>query len=930
MSLSVLKAWARDYRRALALALGVVMAVALFSALNINIDASSVKLLDAIMSNLPADALVYRIGGLEGGPEGGWPALADMIEDVEGVREVEMCISLAFHANPNTYVEVNGQLLDLRGATDNYTRPLLVCSLSEGLLPKAGIELVEGSWNLTGHGVVLSTALAGELGVEVGDKIALVMKVPVQGGEIELRSPEFEVRGLVRAGGDAMRYLMPYKSQELVRARAPLLLCLDYGALEETVAAFSARKPKLIFLYYVWIDRDEVIDPWNLDATEDRVHEIEVEIGVLAEEYGATVLMYISYAIRGLRAALNGIRFVTGALSFPVFLLCWYLVMTAGYLISGAKRREIGLLRVRGVSSRSVFAVYMLTAIAVGVLGSVAGALMGMGIAQAYFSLAGEELPEKALLGPMRPYMLGLEIGLGTAVCVVASVKPARMASRLAPIEATKEYVEAEAVEEWRPGKLVLVLFALGTVKMVEWALGIDTLELLQAARGLPFFIAVAFYIYVMFDNFVLNFFGPIFFIYGSTCLLVRSSRRLYRLASFLAKPLGPVRELVSRSLSRNPVRASRVAFLISIAIAFGSVMSLLAASVMDAQVRTARVVVGSDMRVEVYEGVGPDFADQLAGVEGVREVATVLYGPSVVVRPIGQALLYAIDPSEFADVAYMEEGFCEPEMWDALSELVEDEHKILVSRAIAEDHDIGVGSELILSPPGWIEGGPVVRVEVAGVVNVFPGSLTSPFARDYFVILNEGLLDELGLTDLVPYFLVDVEGRDVGEVASAVESAFPDEVLDVETVDDVLSRSSYIMVGQAIYTYLRQSFVCSLAVAASGLTLTAVVGVRERTYEMGLLRARGMRRKQVILALAYEYLIVSIIGLAIGAATGLITVLGLTSMMSDFWPIKVRVLFPLDFWAFMGSGVTLFMASSALPAALAFRKTVVETIRFR
>jgi len=168
------------------------------------------------------------------------------------------------------------------------------------------------------------------------------------------------------------------------------------------------------------------------------------------------------------------------------------------------------------------------------------------------------------------------------------------------------------------------------------------------------------------------------------------------------------------------------------------------------------------------------------------------------------------------------------------------------------------------------------------------------------------------------------------GEVAEVIKETFPDLVSKTYTVEEVLAESPLVMVGEVIYSFLRQSFICSLAAATSGLALTALIGVRERTYEVGLLRARGMERKQVILALAYEYLIVPIIGLVIGIATGLITVFGLTGMMSDFWPIKVKMVFPLDFWVFTSSGIVLFLASSVLPAAMTFRRTAVETIRFR
>ncbi|RLI06908.1 hypothetical protein DRO32_04805, partial [Candidatus Bathyarchaeota archaeon] len=871
--------------------------------------------------------------------EGGWPSLEGELEGVEGVLEAETLICLPIRATPNMRLEVSGEARDLRVITENYTKLIYVVALSQELAERVELKILSGSWNLSGHGALVSSRLASSAEIGVGDTVALAGTLM---GHTAWRSIEVEVKGIIYLGEDAVSlirgilFLMRRPVGRWARAssyEAPLVICVSYETMEELLASVpGGEEVDVAILYYIWADRGELIDPWNLDATEDNLREFELDLMSVADELGLDVMVYLSYAVGAYSSALDSIRVLTGALSFPVFLLSWYLVLTAGYLVSGARRREVGLLRVRGASSRKIFASYMATALLIGLAGSLLGILAGMGLAWLYLALSGEELPWEALLGPLDPSMLGIEVGLGCAVCLVASVRPAKMASSLSPVEATKEYVEVEATEAWKFGRLRALAFALGSVKMVEWVMGIRPLDLLEQVQGLPFFIMVAFFIYVMIDVFVLNFLGPIFFLYGATCLLVRSSRRLYRLASALAKPLGFIGELASRSLSRNPARASRVAFLVSMAIAFGSVMSLLSASVMDAQVRMARTVVGSDVRVEVFEDVGPDFSSDLEALDGVRGATPVVYGSWLDVKLVGQVDYYVVEPGEFADLAYIEEGFCHPDMREALASMAEDEHEVLVSEKLADLYYLAIGSTIYIRSGLWApEEDGYVRVVVAGIVEVFPGSAISPFAEDLYVVVSFKLAEELGLPTSGPYFLVAVEeGAEAGEVAEEIERAYPDEVSDVSTVEEVLAESPLIMVGNVIYTFLRQSFLCSLAAAASGLGLTAMMSVRERTYEVGLVRARGMGRKKVLLSLAYEYLMVAILGLAIGLSTGLATAYGLVGMMSDVWPIEVRMLFPADFWAFLGLGMALFLASSLIPALLSFRRTVVETIRFR
>ena len=306
----------------------------------------------------------------------------------------------------------------------------------------------------------------------------------------------------------------------------------------------------------------------------------------------------------------------------------------------------------------------------------------------------------------------------------------------------------------------------------------------------------------------------------------------------------------------------------------------------------------------------------------------------------------YAIvNASAFASIAYHEPGLCRPDMEKALAKAEESPYNVLITEELADMLDLDVGDELFIWPAGEVEAlgtaygeaPPTARVEVVGIMKAIPGLPPMMAAYTSIMLLDDELAEELGLSYEHLYFLVEVEpGADPEAVAEAIEDAFPWQVLGTETVEEAMRESYFSMISRPVYEFLQVGFTYSLVAAAVGLALTAALSVRERTYEVGLMRARGLRRRQVLVVLAAEALIVVIIGLAIGVFTGLVSASGMVSFISrggwmgSRWPIEVRMVLPLEFWLLLGLGAFLFVLASLAPALLAFRREVVETIRFR
>jgi putative ABC transport system permease protein len=103
------------------------------------------------------------------------------------------------------------------------------------------------------------------------------------------------------------------------------------------------------------------------------------------------------------------------------------------------RTRELGLLRMVGAGRRQVLGSVLVEALAIGVLASVAGLLVGLGLAKAldaFFDAIGLSLPEAGMVVATRTIVVSLL--LGTVVTLIAGLLPAWRATRVAPVAALR------------------------------------------------------------------------------------------------------------------------------------------------------------------------------------------------------------------------------------------------------------------------------------------------------------------------------------------------------------------------------------------------------------------------------------------------------------------------------------------------------------
>jgi predicted lysophospholipase L1 biosynthesis ABC-type transport system permease subunit len=156
----------------------------------------------------------------------------------------------------------------------------------------------------------------------------------------------------------------------------------------------------------------------------------EVKTGAeQAESDKAVVSEFITF-IRGFLLAFGGIALFVGS----------FVIANSLGITIAQRTREFATIRTIGASRKQVLGSIILEALVVGILASVLGLFLGLGLANALFSLfdaVGFTLPNTGLVFETRTIVVSLLVGI--LVTLVASLRPAIRATRVPPIAAVRE-----------------------------------------------------------------------------------------------------------------------------------------------------------------------------------------------------------------------------------------------------------------------------------------------------------------------------------------------------------------------------------------------------------------------------------------------------------------------------------------------------------
>lgn len=245
-----------------------------------------------------------------------------------------------------------------------------------------------------------------------------------------------------------------------------------------------------------------------------------------------------------------------------------------------------------------------------------------------------------------------------------------------------------------------------------------------------------------------------------------------------------------------------------------------------------------------------------------------------------------------------------------------------------ADEHNLAVGKNVdILLPTG------VETLRVVGIVRKDgPGLMNSgavafaPLEMVQELFVRGGQLDQIDV----------VAAPDVAASTTklaALRRALQDRLGNKYLVNYPAQRGQ--VVTQQLATYqLGLSFFSMIALFVGGFLIynAFTMTIVERTQEIGLLRALGVSRRQMLRLVMIEAALLGVLGSVLGVAFGLVMAQGLIAIMGTIAATEiVMVEVPPDGLAqalFVGLGVTL--ASALLPALRATRISPLAALRIR
>jgi putative ABC transport system permease protein len=556
------------------------------------------------------------------------------------------------------------------------------------------------------------------------------------------------------------------------------------------------------------------------------------------------------------------------------------------------RTRELATLRTLGASRRQVMGSIVVEALVIGILASITGVFVGLGLGVGLFELfdaVGFTLPNNGLVLETRTVVVALVVGI--LVTVVASLRPALRATRVAPIAAVREGAtlpEGRLARFRTPGSIALTVLGFAALAFGLFGNDLSTTEIL-VYMGL----------------------GTLLVFFGVALLSARVARPLAQFLGWPATRIGGAAGSLARdNARRNPQRTASTASALMIGLALVTLVAMLAAGI----TKSFRGAV-DDLWVSGYAITAennyspiPIAAGNVAArTPGVQAFANVRAGDALAFG----SRIYAtgLNP-EAVGIFNLD--------WTAGSEQIISTlgpTGAFVDDGYAEKHQLGIGSPLALTAPN----GTVLNLQVRGIFD--PPAGGSPFGR---VTISTSAWDRVYDDPKNVYSFVRMRTGESDANKAALEkqlASFPNAKVQTkeEFIDNQIGGLNAVL--NVLYVLLALSVIVSLF----GIVNTLVLTVFERTRELGMLRAVGMTRRQVRRMIRHESVITALIGGALGIVLGIVLSILLTARV-DFIVFSVPV---GQLIAFAVATILVGVVAAIFPARRAARLNVLQALQY-
>src|SRR4051794_37867999 len=341
------------------------------------------------------------------------------------------------------------------------------------------------------------------------------------------------------------------------------------------------------------------------------------------------------------------------------------------------RTRELATLRTLGASRKQVMRSVVAEGLVLGVVASAIGLVVGYGIAKGMIVLVdalGVDLPKGHTVVGTRTVLVSM--GLGVGITLLASILPARRATRVPPIAAVREGATLPptrlAAQSHNAGGVVAAV-SLAAIALGVFAGGVSATAVAVLLGG-----------------------GTLGLFAGIALLAPRLVQPLARIVGWPARRIGGVGgELAGANVVRNPGRTASTAATLMIGLTLVTVVAVLGAGLNSATRSAITDQVDADYIVDSKDNLPYRAAggDKLAGLPGVK-AATQVRSETVLVNG-SEREITGLDPATITHFYSFD--------WTTGSDRTLGQLRgggAIVTKAYAEDNHLAVGAKLAVRTP--------------------------------------------------------------------------------------------------------------------------------------------------------------------------------------------------------------------------------------
>jgi putative ABC transport system permease protein len=742
----------------------------------------------------------------------------------------------------------NGKVIDTGGA------PALGFSVDPREQEFNPTRLTDGSWP-KGQEVVIDKATAAKKHFSVGDTIGVQAVGPQRRFRI---SGIAELTGVGSIGGATFALFDVPTAQRVFDKMGQL----DIIRIQSKA---GVSKSKLITEIKPLLPPTATVRDTNAQVKEDK------------KQFDVSFLQYILLAF-------GGISLFVGA----------FVIANTLSITIAQRTREFATLRTLGASRRQVLRSVVVEAFVIGLFGSIVGLFLGLGLARLLnklFVVFGIDLPQGQTVFATRTVIVSLIVG--TVVTLVASIRPARRATRVPPIAAVREGSVLPVSRFAKYGPITSLAILLAAIALV--ALGTLGSGIATGPRLLMIGVGV-----------LLLFFG----------VSMNAPKVVRPLAAVLGAPartVGGAPGILARdNATRNPSRTASTASALMIGLALVTFVAIFSQGVFKSFEDAVDQLFIADYAVtatNTFTPIDASAGKSLVGKPGVSDVTPIRAGSARFLG--GDHNLTGVAPNVATGIRID---------WKAGNEGVPGRlgtNGFFTDTDYAKNHHLHVGSVVNFEFPS----GKRVDVRLLGIYEKPNGG--SPFGE---ATISTRLFDTYIPRPRDEMVLINTPDG----VSEANTQTLKDDVAGfadakLQTRDQF--KTNFIKPIKKILYLLYALLALSVIVSLVGIINTLVLTIYERTREIGMLRAVGMTRTQVRMMIRYESIVTSLMGAALGIVVGTFLAALVVHALSGQ---GIAWSFPyLQVVYFVLAAIVVGILAAVFPARRAARLNVLEALQY-